>query len=87
MGYVDPSPNHPTPSAHTSQTYKLNTWIADYNKACPATKIMLIGYSSGGIMAMNSLCGTSPPGYAPIAHLPGAKYGPVGTPPSSSPHH
>ncbi|KAJ5658190.1 uncharacterized protein N7484_001839 [Penicillium longicatenatum] len=40
--------------AHLMQQY-----IRDYVSSCPKSKILLMGYSLGGIVMMDGLCGTS----------------------------
>lgn len=71
-----------TTNTPTSQTNTLNTWIQQYHDTCPHTKIVLLGYSSGAIMTLNSLCG-EPVGYGAnrATHLKGGIYGPSGKPP------
>jgi len=58
-------------------TVTLHTWIQQYHTACPKTKIVLIGYSSGAITELNTICGEGPQYQPNQPQLDGATYGPT----------
>lgn len=51
------------------QAANLTKYITNYNKHCPKTKIVLVGYSEGSVIVMNTLCGASQAPWKPTAPI------------------
>ncbi|CAI7662759.1 unnamed protein product [Penicillium viridicatum] len=48
----------------------MQQFMQEYSESCPQTKIVVVGYSMGAVLMMDSLCGTSEVGFfffAPLA--------------------
>lgn len=57
-----------------SGTKNMTMYIQQYVASCPNTKIVLLGYSQGAEVAMDTICGTTSSGFAATAPL-ASQYG------------
>lgn len=49
------------PEAIPKGAARMLDWIHTYHEACPKTKMVVLGYSAGAMIAMNALCGATNP--------------------------
>ncbi|CAI7573371.1 unnamed protein product [Penicillium crustosum] len=47
----------------------MQQFVQEYSESCPQTKIVVVGYSMGAVLMMDSLCGTSEVGFFFVAPL------------------
>ncbi|KGO77523.1 Cutinase [Penicillium italicum] len=47
----------------------MQQFVLEYSESCPQTKIVVVGYSMGAVLMMDSLCGTSEIGFLFVAPL------------------
>ncbi|OQE44782.1 hypothetical protein PENCOP_c002G05388 [Penicillium coprophilum] len=47
----------------------MQQFVQEYVESCPSTKIVVVGYSMGAVLMMDSLCGTSEVGFFFVAPL------------------
>ncbi|KAJ5178085.1 uncharacterized protein N7500_000784 [Penicillium coprophilum] len=47
----------------------MQQFVQEYVESCPSTKIVVVGYSMGAVLMMDSLCGTSEIGFFFVAPL------------------
>ena len=66
---VYPALLSPYQESEGNGTIALLQTIQDYAESCPQTKIVLLGWSQGGQVSLDTLCGTSEEGFAVTAPL------------------